>query len=243
MYPVFGKIGPFTIYSFGVMLAAAVVICSFLLARDAAKKKIDPTLIYDLSFWLILGGIVGARLFYILLNFGYFLHNPGEIIMIQNGGLAWQGGFIFGALSGYLFVRKHKLSFWPMVDLTAPYLALGQSIGRVGCFLNGCCFGKPVAWGVFCPIHGERLHPAQLYEAVGLFVVFLFLKQVRKKSSFEGQTFFSYILMAAGLRFANEFFRGDHAQTWLGLSIYQYVCLALLILGSYGYTYFKSRRR
>jgi phosphatidylglycerol:prolipoprotein diacylglycerol transferase len=243
MFPVIGTIGPFTVYSFGVMAAVAILICAWLFSLDAKKRKIDPAVAYDLVFWLVVGGVLGARVFYVLLNLEYFFQNPIEIIMIQRGGLAWQGGFIVGALSGIVFVRKNKLPLTLMLDLSAPYLALGQSIGRIGCFLNGCCYGKAVEWGIYCPLHGEKLHPAQLYDVVGLLIIFFILKGLQKRQSFDAQIFFAYILMAASLRFVNEFFRGDHDRTWFGLSVYQYVCVFLLTIGVYGYARLKSYRR
>src|SRR6185295_7207291 len=131
MHPIICKIGPLTIYSYGLMVAIAAIVCSLLLARDAKKYNIAPEIIFDLVFWVVFGGIIGARIFYVILNLDYFIHNAKEMIMIQNGGLAWQGSFIAGALTGIFYVKKHKLSFWLLVDLVAPYIALGQSIGRI----------------------------------------------------------------------------------------------------------------
>src|SRR3989338_1435480 len=96
MFPTICTIGPLTIYSYGVMLAVAVVICSFLLSRDAQKLGIPKDVIYDFVFWVVLSGIIGARIFYIFLNWTFFVENPREIIMIQNGGLAWQGSLMAG---------------------------------------------------------------------------------------------------------------------------------------------------
>lgn len=154
-----------TIYSYGFMLAVAVILCTFLLSRDARREGIETDVITDLVFWIVIGGIIGARFFYILLNYSFFVDHPFEVIMIQKGGLAWQGGLIFGALTAVSFIRRKKLFLPAVLDLVAPYLALGQSIGRVGCFLNGCCFGKEFAQGVYFPVHAARLHPTQLYLA------------------------------------------------------------------------------
>jgi len=151
-----------TIHSYGLMLALAVLICSFLLVGDAHKSKIKPEIIFDLAFWAIVGGITGGRLFYVVLNYPFFVANPHEIIMIQKGGLAWQGGLAFGGLTTVLFIRKKNLFLPAMLDLIAPYLALGQAIGRIGCFLNGCCFGKIFEGGIYFPVHDATLHPTQL---------------------------------------------------------------------------------
>ena len=218
-----------TIYSYGLMLAIAVVVCTSMLARDARRKGIKTDIIFDLVFWAIVGGILGARLFYILLNYRFFLANPNEIIMIQNGGLAWQGGLILGAMSGASLIKKRKLFLPDMLDLCAPYLALGQSIGRIGCFLNGCCYGKPVEWGIYYPVHNAYLHPSQRYLAGGLFVIFLILKRYQRSSSIPGLVFASYLILSSALRFGVEFFRADHKIFFFGFSIFQFVCAGILM--------------
>lgn len=198
MYPTIGHIGPVTIYSFGLMLAIAVMVCSFLLSRDASKVGISQETIFDLVFWVILGGIVGARIFFILLNIPDFSTDPKQIIMIPNGGLAWQGGLVLGCLAGILYVRKKKLSLSMILDLAAPYLALGQAIGRIGCFLNGCCYGRPVAWGIYFPVHSNHLHPTQIYDVVMLLGVFFVLKYLQKVFSSPRRNFFDVFNVSVG---------------------------------------------
>ncbi len=231
MHPIIGHLGPLTIYSFGLLLALAVVLCSFLLSRDAKRVGISQEVIFDFVFWVILGGIVGARLFFVVLNFSDFAADPKEIIMIANGGLAWQGGLILGGLAGLVFVRRKKLSLTFMVDLSAPYLALGQAIGRIGCFLNGCCYGKEASWGIYFPVHQSRLQPTQLYDTGMLLGIFFLLKALQRKSLRQGQIFAAYLMLASVERFINEFFRGDHINTAVGLSIFQLVSLGVFFFG------------
>lgn len=228
MFPAICQIGPFTVYSYGLMLAVAIIVCTFLLRKDAQKAGINPDTISDLVFWLVIGGIAGARIFYILTFLPMFIENPLEIIMIQHGGLSWQGGLMLGCLSGIWFVRRHKLDLLKILDLTAPYLALGQAIGRIGCFFNGCCYGKGLSRGVYFPNLGERVHPAQIYDAAGLLMIFWALKWFQKHNAVKGKVFVSYLFLASLLRFVIEFFRADHTETYLGLSLYQAVCLVLL---------------
>lgn len=232
MHPTIGHIGPFTVYSFGLLLALAVVLCSYLLSRDTRAAGISQQVVYDFVFWVILGGIAGARFFFVVLNFSDFVSDPKQIIMISNGGLAWQGGLVFGALAGFLFVRKKKLPLGLMADFSAPYLALGQAIGRIGCFLNGCCYGKEVSWGIYFPVHQNRLHPAQVYDSLMLVLIFFFLKIFQKKSRGSGRVFAAYLMLAATARFINEFFRGDHVNTAVGLSIFQLVSLGVFLIGA-----------
>ncbi len=210
------------------MLAIAVIVCSFLLSREASKEGISSEMIYDLVFWLVVSGILGARIFFIFLNFPFFIKNPLEMIMIQKGGLAWQGGLIGASLIGIIFVRKKRLPLLKILDMVAPYAALGQSIGRIGCFLNGCCYGKPVSWGIYFPVHHARLHPTQLYLSGGLFCIFLILKYMQKRSLREGQVFIFYLILASTWRFIIEFFRADHREIFLGLSIFQWMCLGII---------------
>ena len=235
MHPVFFSIGPVTFYSYGLMLALAIAVCAYLLSRDARELNIPAQVILDLVFWVAMSGIVGARIFYILLNWNYFVANPIEIIMVQHGGLAWQGSFIAGTLAGLWFTKKNALPLLTMLDLSAPYTALGQAIGRIGCFLNGCCYGKPVPWGIYFPVHEAYLHPTQLYESRGLFMIFLVLKNLRPRVIVRGQVFVLYIILASGLRFVNEFFRGDHTTTYGGLSIFQIVSLGIFCTGIHFY--------
>ena len=220
---------PVTIYSYGLMLAIAVVVCTSMMVRDARRKNIKADFIFDLVFWVIVGGIIGARLFYILLNYHFFLNNPDEIIMIQNGGLAWQGALILGAMAGTSLVKRRKLFLPDVLDLCAPYLALGQSIGRIGCFLNGCCYGKVVDGGIYFPVHSAYLHPTQLYDSAGLFIIFLILKRYQRSSSIPGLVFASYLILASALRFGVEFFRADHEIFFFGFSIFQFVCFGILM--------------
>jgi phosphatidylglycerol:prolipoprotein diacylglycerol transferase len=241
MHPVILSMGPVTIYSFGLTLALAVVVCAFLAKRDAAAAGIAPETIFDFIFWVVVSGILGARIFFIILNLEMFLADPKEIFMIQNGGLAWQGGLILGTTAALGFVRKKKIPCALMADLAAPYLALGQSIGRIGCFLNGCCYGRPVGWGWYVPVHHARLYPTQLFDTVGLFVIFLVLKKFQNRSRPRGQVFALYLILASVERFLNEFFRGDHAVTYAGLSVFQIVSLIIFFSGL-SLFYYASKR-
>jgi len=220
---------PVTVYSYGLMLAIAVVVCTLALAGEARRNGVSAECIFDLVFWAVVGGIIGARVFYVFLNYSDFAENLKEIIMIQNGGLAWQGALAGGFISVLYSVRAQKLSFSLILDLCAPYMALGQSIGRIGCYLNGCCYGKAVAWGIFSPIHNDHLHPTQLYLTAGYLLIFIILKRYQKFSECQGLIFALYLILASCLRFGVEYFRADHEILFLGLSIFQYVSFGILL--------------
>lgn len=197
----------------------------------------------DLVFWVVVGGIVGARVFYIFLNKEFFLEHPTEIIMLHHGGLAFQGSLIAGLITGLVFIRRRGLPLGRTLDLVSPYIALGHAIGRIGCFLNGCCYGKPWIYGIYFPVHEERLHPTQLYESLGLLLLFLFLKNLQSRNQVPGRVFIWYLLLASALRFGVEFFRADHLELFWGLSIFQMVSLGVFAAGLYAKYHLESHSR
>lgn len=230
MHPIFVQIGSFPIHTYGVMLAVAVVVCAFLLSRDAAKLKISEDTVFDLMLWVVMGGFIGGKIFYTLL----FWDNTTDDFLsalFQRAGFAWQGGFIGGWIAGLWFVKLKKLKFRLMLDLAAPYIALGQAIGRMGCFAEGCCYGKPWDLGVYFPVHHARLHPTQLYETGMLFAIFLILKFVKKPSWPAGRIFVLYLWLAGIERFVVEFYRDDHEILFWGLSLAQCVAAGIFVAG------------
>jgi phosphatidylglycerol---prolipoprotein diacylglyceryl transferase len=232
MHPILFTIGSLPIHTYGVMIALGVLVCSYFLSKDAKLYNISQETAYDLVFWCMVGGFIGARIFYVFIKWPDFSNNPTEILMFWNGGLAWQGGFLGGALAGVWFARRKKLSLRPILDLVAPYIALGQSIGRIGCFFNGCCYGRHVYWGIYFPAPlDDHLYPTQLFECIGLFIIFLILKRAQAKPHQDGFIFVLYLWLAAIERFIIEFYRGDTIPFWLGLSLAQYVALGIFAAG------------
>jgi phosphatidylglycerol---prolipoprotein diacylglyceryl transferase len=243
MFPILFHVGPLTVRTYGAMVALAFLV-SLEAAKGAAKaRRISESFLLDLVALLILSGLLGARLFYVLLNWSYFLQHPLEVIKVWEGGLVFYGGFILATLVGIAFCRTHRVPVGPVADCLSPALAIGQGIGRWGCFFAGCCYGKPTAlpWGLkysdptsLAPL-GIRLHPTQLYESAGDFllagVLGLMLKRNRGSS---GDIFWFYILFYGLLRFVVEVFRGDDRGAIVGgLAPSQMISLvAILIAGS-----------
>lgn len=224
------------------MMAIGIFVCTYLLIRDGKKQGIDSQNIIDLVFWVVVAGILGARLFYIILNLNYFIDNPAEILMLQRGGLAFQGSLIAGMLTGIAFCRKKQLPIVKMLDLALPYVALGQAFGRVGCFLNGCCFGREFANGIQSPWTHDLHHPTQLYLVSGMILVFIILSRIKRSNPVAGTITYMYLFLAPSVRFVVEFFRADHYNTLLGLSVYQFVCIGLIMTGFYVRSRIKSQR-
>ncbi|MBU0547494.1 MAG: prolipoprotein diacylglyceryl transferase [Candidatus Omnitrophica bacterium] len=227
MFPEICHIGPFTIYSYGLMLVLAFFVSAYLASRQAVKAHIDSNKIFNLCFYVFIAGIIGSRIFYVVSNFSYYLKHPFEIIMLQHGGMAIFGGIIFGCIFACLFIRMNKMDLLATLDLLAPFIALGQAIGRIGCFLNGCCYGKVSAFGVYFPVYGQVLIPTQLYSSLLMFLIFFILRFMQGRKHLSGQILYCYLFLYSTKRFFIEFFRNDSPRIFHGLTIFQLLSLAM----------------
>jgi phosphatidylglycerol:prolipoprotein diacylglycerol transferase len=229
MYPEICKIGPFTIYSYGIMLLVAFLTSSFLAKAQAKKHNLSPELIFDVSFIVFISGIIGARVFYTLENLGYYIKNPLEIIMLQHGGLSWFGGLILGTLVGIKYLKVRRIPIYKVVDLIMPFVALGQAIGRIGCFLNGCCFGK-------------TLIPVQLYSSLILIIIFVILRFLQERPHRDGEIFFTYLILYCVKRFFIEFLRSDNAIIVFGLTLFQLLSLIIFFLAAAKFIFIRKSK-
>lgn len=219
MYPVICKIGPFTVYSYGLMLVLAFTVSYALLASEAKRQNINQNIIFNFAFIAFISGILGARIFYIIENIAYYRKNPIEIIMLQQGGLSWFGGLLLGAFSGVAYLKNKKLSLYKVFDLTAPFVALAQGLGRIGCLLNGCCFGK-------------TLIPVQIYSSLLLIFIFICLRFLQDRPHRPGQIFFTYLLLYSVKRFFIEFWRLDNEIIFLGLTLFQLLSIVIFCIAA-----------
>jgi len=217
MHPVLFNLGPLTIHTYGALIAAAFVASISLAAHEAKRKGIEPERVMDLGLYIMAAAIIGSRLMQVAVEYRYYLAHPVEIFQIWKGGLVFYGGFIAAVFTAIWFLRKHNLPVWKVGDIVAPSIPLGQAIGRLGCLAAGCCYGRPtdLPWCVtfsnpdsLAPL-GVCLHPSQVYESIGSLGIFIFLYAYRKRTAFEGQLFWMYVLMYSVLRFSLEFLRGD----------------------------------
>lgn len=214
MHPILLKIGPFNIYSYGVMVAIGFGIFTFLAYRRAEKFNISRDKVIDLAILILVWGIIGARLLYILLNMSFYLANPLDIIKLSKGGLVWYGGFAAALLAAIIYLKNNALNFWEVADLIAPYIALAQGFGRIGCYLNGCCYG----------ING---FPVQLCASASLFVIFIILLVMQERRHYVGEIFLGYCVLYSLKRFVIEFFRGDNPKI---LSVFTLSQIASVII-------------
>ncbi|NQU18910.1 prolipoprotein diacylglyceryl transferase, partial [bacterium] len=153
----------------------------------------------------------------------------------HHGGLAILGGILVAIIAAFIFSKSRNLPFLKILDLIAPFVALGHSIGRIGCFLNGCCYGMPSKFGIYFPVHNDVLIPTQLISSFLLLILFIVLRLRQSRPHLAGEIFIGYILYYSALRFLIEFLRADSPKLFLGLTIFQYFCIVLFISGALFY--------
>ena len=191
--------------------------------------RFRPGFLLEFIFWALSGGILGGRLMYILLNLDFFLKDPLEIFKLWHGGLVWYGGFIAGLLSAVLYLKRNNAPILKTLDLAAPFIALAHAIGRIGCFLNGCCYGRPVSWGIYFPEHNDRLIPVQLISSLDLLAIFIILRLLEERPRRPGSVVVYYLLFSSLERFLVEFSRDDSARSFCGLTIFQLISIVIFI--------------
>ena len=255
MYPVLFRIGDFTVTSFGLMMFLSFVVGAWVLAKQFGKRGLDPELAWDMLLWIAVGGILGAKLYYIGLHLDDLAADPVRELT-SRGGLVWYGGFIGGVAAFYWQVRKRNLPLAKTFDATAPALAIAYAIGRLGCFLVGDDYGRPTdSWvgvafpegfppstaGYFRSIGTEiaaeipdsavlAVHPTQLYEIAAALVMFAILWRLSGKLR-PGRLFAVYMVMYAVERFLIEFVRAKTDLALLGLTTSQ-IASILLVIGA-----------
>ncbi len=242
MLPVLLQIGPLSLFSYGLMLALAFAVTLLLARRHAPAAGIDPELVSEIGLVCLITGVAGARLGYVLVHLDYYVAHPVEIFQLWKGGLIVYGGLCLATMSAATALYRKKIGIVSFADFLIVYVPLGQAIGRIGCFLNGCCFGHPtsVPWAVCFPQtslpacrHGfpNHLHPVQLYEFVVLTAVYFLLRKVFKKKTFNGQVLSIYMIVYGLVRFCSEFFRGDGSWVFMNLSFAQLISVGTFFTG------------
>ncbi len=258
MYPKIMDIGPVTIHSYGLLLALAFIAGIWLASSTAKKQGINPDSIWNMGLIIIFSALVGAKILLFLSDFSYYSQNPREIFSLstlRSTGV-YYGGLLLALGASAWYLHRAKLPAWKVADICAPGIALGQAIGRIGCLMAGCCYGKPTTmpWGVTftsqyaydnvgVPLN-VKLHPTQLYESVGTFLLFLYLLWRGTRKHFTGQIILEYLTLYAALRFVIEFYRDDDRGFVLYglLSTSQFIGI-LTILGSLAALYYLKHRQ
>ncbi|KGE71753.1 prolipoprotein diacylglyceryl transferase [Spirochaeta lutea] len=206
MSPRIIHIGPVSIPLLGLFIIIGILTSIGLLSYDADKKKLDKDLIYDSITKILIFGIIGARVYYILIfNLKPYIENPLSIFFVWQGGLSIQGGILGGIIGGVITFRKDAIGFWKMADFLAPGVILAQAVARIGCDVFGNPIESPLPWGVV--VDGIHVHPVQMYESLLNYLLFFILWISRERIRFQGQLFLSYTIGFSLNRFIVEFFR------------------------------------
>jgi phosphatidylglycerol---prolipoprotein diacylglyceryl transferase len=257
MIPVLFKLGPLTIYSYGLMMALGFLAADLVISAECRRRGITPDYATSVVVWGAIGGLAGARVYDVLDNFPAYMHNPWSIVF-SGSGFVWYGGLIGGILTIYFIARHYRVAFLVTADLCAPALAIGQALGRVGCQLSGDGdWGLPskLPWAMAYPhaiigwnantvlkldshdhlvsgfYPGVRVHPAPVYEAILYVGVFAFLWSIRKRNVVAGRLFYLYLVTAGAARFLVEFVRINPRVLW-GLSEAQLIAIVMMVTGT-----------
>ena len=255
MYPRLLELGPVTIYTYGVLLAAAYLLGLKLAMVRAKSRGLDQARILDLGIYIIISALLGAKLLLLVTDFRTFTDNPRELLNLARSGGVFYGGLLVAVAVALWYIRRIGLPLWTTCDMFAPGIALGHVVGRIGCLFAGCCFGKPSAapWAITftdpfaatnvgTPLN-VPLHPTQLYEAGAEGLILLFLLGTENRGRrFPGRTFWLYILLYSISRYVIEIYRGDPRGTIGPFSTSQFISLllaplaiaVLLYLGRHG---------
>lgn len=229
MFRTLFHIGSLEIHTYGVMQAVAFFTAIFIAVRRAKKEGLDPNVIFDLAIWILISVVIGARIWYVAEHLIEYNENPFDIFKIWQGGLVFYGGFVGAVVGGLLFLKIRKLRFTKIGDIVAPSFAIGIAIGRIGCFLNGCCYGRiSETCGVsfpakgFPPAYADQLKhnlielgaseslpviPTQLFAALDNLVIFVLLLLLTRRKPFNGFLIWLFIGLYGLQRFILDFFR------------------------------------
>lgn len=253
MHPILIDVGFFQIRSYGFMLAFSFLVGIYVAGYRARRFGVNPQHILDLSVYIILAAVVGSRLLYVVFHLGEF-DSFFDIFALWQGGATFYGGMLLAMLVSYAYVNKKGLSYLQVADIMAPSIALGLVFTRIGCFLSGCCYGKPTTLGIGvvfpadCPaghsaaaVAGQlgvttvALHPTQLYASAYGLVIFLLLILLQRRLMKRGATFGALLVLYGIARFTVDFFRfyEENARVLLGLTFNQVISVGLVALGVY----------
>jgi phosphatidylglycerol---prolipoprotein diacylglyceryl transferase len=265
MIPIILRLGPVTIYSYGLMMALGFIAADLLINHECRRRGFQPEMATALIVWGAIGGLAGARLYDVFENWSAYMSHPVSIVF-SGAGFVWYGGLIGGIAASWLVARHYGISFLTIADMCSAPLALGMAFGRMGCQLSGDGdWGLPsslpwamaypraiVGWGpetvlkldshgnlVSGFFHGVRVHPTPIYESILYVAIFGFLWSIRKKVRLEGELLYLYLILAGAARFLVEIVRINPRVLW-GLSEAQMISLIMIATGSIAW-YWSSR--
>ena len=260
MFPILFKFGSITLYTFGLMAALGFFAAIYYTKYEAGREGYDPEMAVDMTFWLMVMGLIGSRVMFILTEHEFYFKNPSEILKIWNGGLVWYGGLLAGTATAWIYTKYKGVRFLDMADILSPAVMLGLAIGRWGCFAAGDDYGIVSLSGshwwtvtftnptclVPNELLGKPLWPAQLIMSANGFSIFLVMNYLLRRKVFTGQIFFLMMMMYSVNRFLIEYIRGDENRGYVvpgAISTSQFVSLVVFPIAAAGLIYLYSRHR
>lgn len=241
MLPEIFKIGPFTLHSFGLMMALSFAAALFLALPEFRRRRLDPDLASEVALGAMIGGVLGAKLYFIADHWDEFLMSPARIFF-SGSGLTWYGGFLGGVIGSLMMARLRRIPLLTLCDIAAPILGFSYAVGRTGCLLNGDDYGRPasVPWAMAFPKGTPPttvpVHPTQIYEIIGgLFIFFLLNRLKLRLEPRTGALFGLYLVLAGISRFIVEYYRTNDPVV-AGLTAAQIISIGLMALGVFFYS-------
>jgi phosphatidylglycerol---prolipoprotein diacylglyceryl transferase len=252
VHPIAFYLGNWPVHWYGVLVAVGFMAGLWTASRRAPLTGLKPEHAADAGPWLILGAVVGARLLHIVTYWeqSYAGRPWTELLMVNRGGLVYYGGLIGASLAIIIYARVRRIRLWQLADVLAPSIPLGYVFGRIGCLMNGCCYGRAceAPWGINYPpnmqIQGP-VHPTQIYDALLSLGLFLFLAWLYRRKKFDGQVFAAYLVCYAFTRSFVEYFRGDYGSAHLFAGVItpaQLISIAILVTGLTLFALLRTRR-
>jgi phosphatidylglycerol:prolipoprotein diacylglycerol transferase len=258
-FELFGRtVGPLAMPTYGILLVLGMLAGLWIVTRQARKAGLVPEAISDMAVYAIIAGLIGAKVLLLIVEWPYYSRNPREMLSLFQSGGVFYGGLLGALPVAFWYARRHQLDGWKTADVLAPGVVAGQAIGRLGCFMAGCCYGKParVPWAVtFTDVYANRntgtpldtpLHPTQIYESLACFLILGVLLWMAPRKRFHGQVVLAYVALYAIARFVVEMFRGDAIRGFvLGgrLSTSQFIAVLMVAAAALVLPYLARRKR
>lgn len=258
-FDLFGRnVGPLIMPTYGILLVLGMLAGLWIVTRQARKAGLAPDTISDMAVYAIIAGLIGAKVMLLIVEWPFYSRNPRELLSLFQSGGVFYGGLLGAIPVAFWYARRHHLDGWKTADVLAPGVVVGQAVGRLGCFMAGCCYGRPtdVPWAVtFTDLYANRnvgtpldtpLHPTQIYESLACFLILGILLWMAPRKRFHGQVVLAYVSLYAVARFVIERFRGDAIRGFvLGgrLSTSQAIAIAMIVAVALVLPYLVRRKR